>query len=62
MVLDRIGARARSILGADCEVLEHPQGGAVASSANRRVDLTLDALAAHVMARLGLEAERLWKP
>ncbi|MFD5393269.1 hypothetical protein ACFWJW_03290 [Streptomyces sp. NPDC127097] len=61
-VLDRLARCARLLLGPDAEVTEHPDGGVIAHAAGRRVDCTLDALAAHALDRLGSEVETLWAP
>ncbi|MGG7569307.1 hypothetical protein [Streptomyces sirii] len=61
-LVDRLNERARQLLGPDAEVTEHPAGGVVAHVAGRRVDYTLDALAAHAVDRIGAEAETLWAP
>ncbi|GAU69804.1 hypothetical protein SSP35_14_01380 [Streptomyces sp. NBRC 110611] len=61
-VLDRLTRGARRLLGPDAEVTEHPHGGVVAHAAGRRVDRTLDVLAARALDRLGTDAETLWKP
>lgn len=60
-LLDRIDERARRVLGPDCQVTEHPRGGAVAVAGGRQADFTLDALAARVLVRIGPEAETLWR-
>ncbi|MFG2859185.1 hypothetical protein [Streptomyces sioyaensis] len=61
-VLDRLARRARRILGPEADVTEHPDGGVVAHAPGRRVDCTLDALAARALDRIGAEAETLWAP
>jgi hypothetical protein len=61
-VLDRLGQRARRLLGPDAEIAEDPDGGVVARAAGRRVDLTLDALVARALDRFGAEAQKLWSP
>ncbi|MFI7643956.1 hypothetical protein [Nonomuraea sp. NPDC049400] len=38
----------------------HPDGGVLAEGQGRRVDCTLDALAARAVDALGAEVERLW--
>ncbi|MEU2980919.1 V-type ATP synthase subunit E [Streptomyces hirsutus] len=61
-IRDRLHRRARQLLGPDAELAEHPGGGFVAQAPGRRVDCTLDALAARALDRLGAEAESLWAP
>ncbi|MGW2635202.1 hypothetical protein ACWC2K_38750, partial [Streptomyces chattanoogensis] len=61
-LLDRLGQRARRLLGPDAVVTEHPDGGVVAHASGRRVDCTLDALAARALDRIGTKAETLWEP
>ncbi|GAA3248043.1 V-type ATP synthase subunit E family protein [Nonomuraea helvata] len=61
-LLDRLSALAREAGGADMVVKEHPDGGVLAEGPGRRVDCTLDALAARAVDALGAEVERLWAP
>jgi vacuolar-type H+-ATPase subunit E/Vma4 len=60
-VLERLRQRARRLLGPDADITEHADGGVVAQAAGRRVDCTLDALAARALDRMGTEVERLWE-
>ncbi|WBO62189.1 V-type ATP synthase subunit E [Streptomyces camelliae] len=59
---DRLHQRAKRLLGADAEVVEHPGGGFVAEAPGCRADCTLDAFAVRALDRLGAEAESLWAP
>ncbi|WKX69014.1 V-type ATP synthase subunit E [Streptomyces sp. XD-27] len=61
-LLERLTRHARLLLGSGADVTEHPSGGVVAVAGGRRVDCTLDALAARALARLGAETEHLWAP
>lgn len=61
-VLERLTAHARRLLGPDAEVTVQPGGGVVAHAPGRRVDCTLDALAARALVRADVEAETLWAP
>ncbi|MDX3633414.1 MULTISPECIES: V-type ATP synthase subunit E family protein [Streptomyces] len=53
--------RARRVLGPDAEVTEDPRGGVVARAPGRRVDCTLDALAARALNRMSAEVTSLWE-
>ncbi|ETK32837.1 V-type ATP synthase subunit E [Microbispora sp. ATCC PTA-5024] len=61
-LVKRLGELARESGGDDLVVREHPDGGVVAEGRGRRVDCSLDALAARAVDRLGAEVERLWAP
>jgi len=61
-VRDRLERRARQLLGPDATIAEQSGGGVVAHAAGRRADLTLDALAARALDRLGADTEALWTP
>lgn len=62
LLLERLTRHARRLLGPDTETTVHSGGGLVAHAAGRRVDCTLDALAARALNRFGTEAESLWAP
>ncbi len=47
-------------LGPDAVVEEPPCGGVVAVSADRRLDLSFDALADDIVERMGADAEGIW--
>ena len=51
---------ASAALGPDARVVDDPAGGIAAQLANRRIDLSLPAIAARVLDRLTPEAESLW--
>ncbi|MEU0644976.1 hypothetical protein [Streptomyces umbrinus] len=59
--LERLEQRARRLLGPDADMTEQAAGGVVAQAPGRRVDCTLDALAAWALDRMGAEVERLWE-
>jgi vacuolar-type H+-ATPase subunit E/Vma4 len=59
---ERLAVLARELLGPGACVTEHPDGGVVATCPGRRVDLSLDALAARALDRLGADTEALWEP
>jgi vacuolar-type H+-ATPase subunit E/Vma4 len=59
---ERLAALASELLGPGACVTEHPDGGVVATYPGRRVDLSLDALAARALDRLGADTEALWEP
>jgi vacuolar-type H+-ATPase subunit E/Vma4 len=56
----RLEAQARVLLGPDASLTPDPSGGFLAESAGRRVELTLDAVADRLLARLGPELQSLW--
>jgi hypothetical protein len=58
----RLEKRARTLLGTDARVTATADGGVVAESPGRRVDLSADALADRTLQRHGAEAENLWAP
>jgi vacuolar-type H+-ATPase subunit E/Vma4 len=58
----RLVLRAGQLLGPEAEMTEPPSGGVLAETRGRRVDLSLDTLAAHALDLLGAEAEQLWAP
>jgi len=60
--LDRLGRRARQLLGPGADITEDPGGGVLARAPGRRADLTLDASATRALDGLGAEAETLWTP
>lgn len=63
LLLHRLMARARRLLGPAAEVHEHPDGGVVAVTADgRRADYTWDALATRAVERAGVEVAGLWEP
>ena len=59
-MLRRLTERAVSAMGPDASVHESPDGGVVAVSGSRRLDLSLSVLAEREVGRLGVGAERLW--
>ncbi|BFV55357.1 hypothetical protein KCMC57_up04610 [Kitasatospora sp. CMC57] len=59
---ERLAARARSLLGPDARVVDHPDGGVLATAPGRVVDLGLPAVADRSLERMGAEAEVLWEP
>jgi len=54
--------RARSRLGLDAVLHDHPDGGIVAEVPGRRLVATLDALTDDALDGLGGEVRRLWEP
>lgn len=58
----RLEHRARVLLGPGAEITEHADGGVVAQTSGRRVDLSLTALADRALDRMGGEARTLWEP
>jgi vacuolar-type H+-ATPase subunit E/Vma4 len=61
MAVEALAGRARGLLGPGAEVVPQPDGGVVARTAGKRVDLTLDALAARALDGIGAEIESLWE-
>lgn len=61
-LLARLVDTARSSLGEDCEISEHPDGGIVATLGRARVTYRLTDLADDVIESLGDELDRLWSP
>jgi len=59
-MLETLRIRARRALGPDAQVTEDPWGGIVATSGDRRVDFSFDALADDLVDRLGPEIEGTW--
>jgi vacuolar-type H+-ATPase subunit E/Vma4 len=57
---DRLGDRARAVLGPDAVVTEHPDGGVVGEASGRRLAFTLEGLADQAIQALGVEVEELW--
>ncbi|MFJ8113326.1 hypothetical protein [Streptomyces sp. NPDC096132] len=61
-VRERLQRRARAVLGPDAQVTEHADGGVVARTPGRRVDLSLTALADRALDGMGAEVRNLWEP
>jgi hypothetical protein len=61
-LLDRLHAVARATLGPSAVVGEDPDGGVVADTPGRHLDLGLVTLADQAVAALGAEVEALWRP
>jgi vacuolar-type H+-ATPase subunit E/Vma4 len=61
-ILASLAARARALLGADAQIEEDPAGGLRAQVPGRRVDLTLEAVAARAVADAEGQASELWTP
>lgn len=59
---DRLRARARTLLGPEARMSDHPDGGIRAVVSGRRVDLSVPALVARALESCGPRAEGLWKP
>ncbi|NIL53938.1 hypothetical protein HBK87_25785 [Streptomyces sp. 2BBP-J2] len=59
--MERLGHRARVLLGPGAEVTGHPEGGVLARAPGRRADLSLPALAERALDRLGGEVRTLWE-
>lgn len=55
-------AVAHRLLGPHAVITDAPGGGIVAEAGGRRVDLTLDALTARAVDRLGADLDGLWSP
>lgn len=58
----QLEGRARTLLGTGARVTATADGGVMAESPGRRVDLSADALADRALERLGAKAENLWAP
>ncbi|MGI5133255.1 MULTISPECIES: hypothetical protein [unclassified Streptomyces] len=58
----RLEACARTLLGTGARVTTTADGGVMAETPGRRVDLSANALADRALERLGAEAENLWAP
>lgn len=58
----RLVDAARTSLGEDCEITEHPDGGIVATLGRARVTYRLSDLADEVIEGLGDQLDRLWSP
>ncbi|MDN4477520.1 hypothetical protein QQX10_08105 [Demequina sp. SYSU T00039] len=61
-LLASLRERAREMLGPDAAIEEHPDGGVVAASGTRRLDLTLPALARAALGSPSEEVSALWMP
>ncbi len=61
-LVERLTGRARALLGQSARTVEVPEGGVVAETDGRRVELTFPVLADQAVAALGAELEGLWKP
>lgn len=61
-MLTRLGERARTVLGPDARIEDDASGGVRAESAGRRMDLTLEAVAARAVEDAEGEASELWTP
>lgn len=61
-ILASLASRARELLGPKAQIEEDSAGGLRAHSAQRRVDLTLEAIAARAVADAEGEASDLWTP
>jgi vacuolar-type H+-ATPase subunit E/Vma4 len=59
-LLDRLRQQAVTQLGLDATVRVHPDGGVVAESAGRRLDLSLPVLADRAVDDIGVEVTTLW--
>jgi vacuolar-type H+-ATPase subunit E/Vma4 len=57
---DTLARSAPAILGADARVVDDPAGGIIAQAGNRRIDLSLSAIAARALDRIAPEADGLW--
>ena len=62
VLLARLTDLAHAELGADCDVVEHPQGGVIAIRDGTRVPFLLGDLADDVIDDLAGALERLWSP
>ncbi len=60
--VDRLVALATALLGEPVQVTSAAGGGVVATAGDRRVDLSLDALAERATRLLGPDVEGLWRP
>jgi F0F1-type ATP synthase membrane subunit b/b' len=60
--VDRLVALATALLGEPVQVTSAEGGGVVATAGDRRVDLSLDALAERATRLLGPDVEGLWRP
>lgn len=58
----RLSDRARTVLGPQAEITESIDGGVVAASATRRLDLRLTTLARAALADRAGELNRVWTP
>jgi vacuolar-type H+-ATPase subunit E/Vma4 len=61
-LLARLTAQARATLGPEAAITEHPQGGIVASTPGRHLDLSLPTLTEEAVTALGVRIEDLWAP
>ena len=57
---DMLRKTAYAVLGTDAHVVEHPDGGIVAESDQRRLDLSLSAIAEHALDHIVPEVDSLW--
>lgn len=57
---DRLIARARHVLGPDAAISDAPDGGVIAETRGRRLDLSLSAIAERAVAAAGVEVSELW--
>jgi len=59
-LMSRLADHARALLGEAAVIEEDPRGGLRAHAGNRRLDLTLDAVADRAIARAEGQAAELW--
>lgn len=59
-VRDRLIAQARRTLGRDATIAEHPDGGVIAVTPGRRLDLSFPAIADRAVVDAGTKVAELW--
>ncbi len=59
-LLDALRSHARAVLGPEAATREHPDGGIVATSGTRRLDLSLPSLARATLESMTEEVSELW--
>lgn len=57
---DNLRKTAYAVLGSDADVVDHPDGGVVAVAGQRRLDLSLAAIAEHTLDHVVPEVNGLW--
>jgi vacuolar-type H+-ATPase subunit E/Vma4 len=60
VIVERLTATARELLGAEADVVECAEGGVVATSGGKRLALTLPVLADEAVSTMFPHLERLW--
>jgi len=60
--VERLTTQARSVLGSEATVTEHPSGGVVAEAGSRRLSFTVEGLVDEAIGMVGDQLQGLWVP